>query len=125
MVVLQTINKILRTSNYDLIQENNLTKEMFLNYEDEFDYIDNFYKQYGKVPDKETFLAQFPDFNLIEVEESDKYLLDKLNEEYLYYKTVPVIQNAAEKLKVNSEDAVEYILKEIPNLTILQKSERN
>lgn len=125
MVVLQTLNKLIKTSNYNLVLDNNLSKEMFLQYEDEFQYIDNFYKQYGKVPDKETFLNQFPDFNLIDVTESDKYLIDKINEEYLYYKTVPVVQNVAEKLKSNSDEAVEYLLQEIPKLTSLQKSERN
>ena len=123
MVVLQSINKILKTGNFDLVLNNNLSKEMFLQYEDEFEYINNFYKKYGKVPDKETFLEQFPDFNLVEVSESDKYLIDKINEEYLYYKTVPVVQNVAEKLKSNSEEAVEYLLQEIPKLTNLQKSE--
>ena len=123
MVVLQSINKILKTGNFDLVLNNNLSKEMFLQYEEEFEYINNFYKQYGKVPDKETFLNQFPDFNLIEVTESDKYLIDKINEEYLYYKTVPVVQNVAEKLKSNSEEAVEYLLQEIPKLTDLQKTE--
>ena len=123
MVVLQAINHILKTGNFDLVLNNNLSKEMFLQYEEEFEYIDNFYKQYGKVPDKETFLSQFPDFNLIEVTESDKYLIDKINEEYLYYKTVPVVQNVAEKLKSNSDEAVEYLLQEIPKLTSLQKTE--
>ena len=123
MVVLQTLNKIIKTSNFDLVLNNNLSKEMFLNYEDEFEYIDNFYKEYGKVPDKETFLNQFPEFNLIEVTESDKYLIDKINEEYLYFKTVPVVQNVAEKLKTNSDEAVEYLLQEIPKLTALQRTE--
>lgn len=123
MVILQTLNKIIQTSNFDLILDNNLTREMFLNYEDEFDYIYNFYNQYGKVPDKETFLNQFPDFNLIEVKETDKYLLDKINEEYLYYRTVPVVQTVAEKLKSNSEDAVDYLLQEIPKLVDIQKTE--
>jgi len=123
MVVLQCLNKIIKTSDYNLVLNNNLSKEMFLQYEDEFEYIDNFYKQYGKVPDKETFLNQFPEFNLIEVSESDRYLIDKINEEYLYYKTVPVVQEVAEKLKSNSEEAVEYLLQEIPKLTSLQKTE--
>ena len=123
MVVLQSINKILKTGNFDIVLNNNLSKEMFLQYEEEFEYIDNFYKQYGKVPDKETFLNQFPDFNLIEVAESDKYLIDKINEEYLYFKTVPVVQNVAEKLKSNSDEAVEYLLQEIPKLTALQRTE--
>lgn len=122
MVVLQTINRIIQTSNFDLVIDNNLTKEMFLNYENEFEYIDNFYKQYGKVPDKETFLNEFPDFNLIDVSESEKYLIDKINEEYLYYKTVPVVQNVAEKLKSNSEEAVDYLLQEIPKLVNIQKT---
>ena len=123
MVVLQCINKIIQTSDYNIVLDNNLSKEMFLNYEEEFEYIDNFYKEYGKIPDKETFLNQFPDFNLIEVTENDKYLIDKINEEYLYFKTVPVVQTVAEKLKSNSEDAVEYLLQEIPKLTSLQRTE--
>ena len=123
MVVLQCVNKIIQTSNYDIVLNNNLSKEMFLQYENEFEFIDNFYKQYGKVPDKETFLSQFPDFNLIEVTESDKYLIDKINEEYLYFKTVPVVQEVAEKLKSNSDEAVEYLLQEIPKLTSLQRTE--
>ena len=39
MVVLQSINKILKTGNFDLVLNNNLSKEMFLQYEDEFEYI--------------------------------------------------------------------------------------
>lgn len=123
MVVLQAINKILKTSNFDLVLNNNLSKEMFLNYEPEFEFIYNFYNQYGKVPDKETFLNQFPDFSLIEVTESDNYIIDKINEEFLYFKTVPVVQNVAEKLKLNSDDAVNYLLQEIPKLTSLQRTE--
>lgn len=123
MVVLQIINKIIKTANIDLVTNNNLTTEMFSEYEQEFEFIYNHYNKYGKVPDKETFLNEFPDFNLIEVGESDKFLIDKLNEEYLYKKTVPVIQQTAELMKSNSEEAVEYLLQEIPNLVGIQKTE--
>lgn len=123
MVVLQLINKIIKTSNYDLVLNNNLSKEMFLSYEQEFEFIDNFYKQYGKVPDKETFLNEFKEFSLIEVAESDKFLIDKINEEYLYFKTVPVVQQVAELLKSDSNDAVEYLLQEIPKLISMQTTE--
>ena len=91
MVVLQCLNKIINTNKADLIIDNNLTREMFIGYENEFDYIINHYNKYHNIPDKETFLSEFPEFDLLEVQESDKYLLDKLNEEWLYYKTVPVI----------------------------------
>lgn len=123
MVVLQIINKILKSSDMSLIIDNNLSREMFLSYEDEFDYINNFYNKYGKVPDKETFLNEFKEFQLLEVTESNKFLIDKINEEYLYYKTVPVIQQAAELLKSNSDEAVQYLLQEISNLSKIQKTE--
>ena len=123
MVVLQILNKVIKSSDMTLILDNNLSREMFLNYEDEFDFISDFYKKYNKVPDKETFLNQFKDFNLLEVEESDKFLIDKINEEYLYFKTVPVVQQVAELLKSNSDEAVEYLLTQIPNLTSMQKTE--
>ena len=122
MVVLQILNKVIKSSDMTLILDNNLSREMFLNYEDEFDFISDFYKKYNKVPDKETFLNQFKDFNLLEVEESDKFLIDKINEEYLYFKTVPVVQQVAELLKSNSDEAVEYLLTQIPNLTSMQKT---
>ena len=123
MVVLQLLNKIINKSDINIVIDNNLTQDMFIDYQDEFNFINDFYNQYGKVPDKETFLNKFPDFNLLEVNESDQYLLDKLNEEYLYYKTVPVVQEVAERLKNNSDDAVNYLIQQIPNLTYLQKCE--
>lgn len=122
MVVLQTLNRIIKNSDINIVIKNNLTKEMFIEYETEFEYIWKFYNQYGKVPDKETFLSNFPEFNLIEVNETDNYLVNTLNEEYLYFKTVPVVQQVAELLKSNSDEAVNYLLKEIPNLTSLQKT---
>lgn len=123
MVVLQILNKILKTKNLDLVTNNNLSSEMFLGYEDEFSYIQEHYTKYNQVPDKETFLNKFPEFDLVEVTESDKYLIDKLNEEWLYYKTVPVVQKVAELLKTDSDNAVDYLLQEIPKLTEMKPSE--
>lgn len=123
MVVLQILNKVIRTSDMSLIIDNNLTREMFLGYENEFDFIQNHFEKYNQVPDKETFLNEFQDFDLLDVQESNKFLLDKLNEEWLYYKTVPVVQKVAELLKSNSDTAVEYLLEQIPNLTSIQQNE--
>jgi replicative DNA helicase len=62
------------------------------------------------VPDKATFLSKF-DMELVDVTESDKYLIDTLKEEYLYYKSVPIIQQAAELLKTDSNLAAEYLVR--------------
>ena len=123
MVVLQILNKILKTADMSIVNSNNLTSDMFNEYEHEFNYINEFYSKYGKVPDKETFLSTFPEFTLVDVEETDDYLLDRLNEEFLYSKSVPIIQVAAEKLKTNSNDAVDYLMQQLQNLTQLQKTQ--
>lgn len=123
MVALQILNKIIKTSNYDIVLDNNLTPDMFTGYEEEFNFIKNFYEKYNKIPDKETFINSFPDFDLLDVQESDKYLIDKINEEYLYKKSVPVLQEMAELLETDSNKAVEYLLEKIPELTTTQKTE--
>lgn len=116
MVSLQILNKILSTGDYGIVDNNLLTVDYFVGYESEFDFIKNHVKQYGNVPDKITFLEKYPEFELVDVTESDNYLIDKVREEYLYYKSVPVIQKAAELLKDNSNIAAEYLLNAIKTL---------
>lgn len=123
MVVLQILNKIIATQNYQIVLNNNLTKDMFTEYEDEFDYINNFFESYQKVPDRETFLSTFPEFSLIDVRETDRFLLDKLHEEYLYKQIVPIIQETAQKLQVDSKEAVSYLEQSLPKLLGMQKTE--
>lgn len=74
----QFINKILTSKDPTLITLNNLTDEFFSDYKDEFNYIKNHLQRYGNIPDEATFLNIFPDFDIIPVNESDKYLLDSL-----------------------------------------------
>lgn len=79
---LQLINKILETKNYGLITLNNLTEDFFFNYPAEFTFIRNHYKSYQSVPDKLTFLNNFPNFDIIEVTEPDSYLVSAVIEDY-------------------------------------------
>ena len=96
MVTLQIISKILATQDLSIVENNLLTADYFVGYEDEYNYLIEHKKSYGNVPDKATFLSKFPDIELVDVTESDRYLVDSIREEYLYYKSVPVIQKAAE-----------------------------
>ncbi len=123
MITLQILNKVIQTGDIQLITKNALTEEYFVGYEPEFNFIIDHFNKYGKVPDKATFLDKFNDFNLIEVAETDKYLLDTLYEEHLYYKSVQVVQKVAELLKTNANDAVEYLHSQLPNLKIATTSE--
>lgn len=117
MVQLQIINKILATKSVSIILDNNLTKDYFVEYEPEFEFIMEHYSNYNNVPDIQTFIAKFMDFEVINVEESDRYLIDTLREEYLYARSVPVIKKAAELLKGDANEASRYLQSELVNLT--------
>lgn len=116
MVALQIISKILSTKDISIIDDNLLTEDYFVGYENEYNFIIEHNKEYGVVPDKATFLSKFPEIDLIEVAESDRYLVDTIREEYLYYKSVPVVQKIAELLKTDANAAAEYMVQAMKDL---------
>lgn len=117
MISLQIISKVLSTKDISIIDDNLLTEDYFSDYQDEYNFIVSHVKQYGQVPDKATFLARFPDVELVEVSESDRYLVDCIREQYLYYKSVPVVQKVAELLKTDANAAAEYMVHAVKDLT--------
>ena len=116
MIQLQLLNKVLASKDDSIITDNMLTVEHFPSFADEFKFIEEHKEKYGNIPDKDTMKSRFPEFQFMEVTESDKYLIDAIQEEYLYSKTVPVIQNMANLLDTDSNAAAEYLLSELPNL---------
>ena len=74
----QIINKILQTKDYSLVSMNNLTEDHFFQYRAEFNFIKNHLNQYANIPDPETFLNRFPDFDYMNVKEPLNYLLEEL-----------------------------------------------
>ncbi len=78
MIQLQVLNKILKDKDSSMIVLNNLTEEYFSEYSDEFNFIKNHLDRYGYVPDLESFLSRFPDFEVINVEEKHSYLMSEL-----------------------------------------------
>ena len=117
MVSLQILNRVISTKDISIITDNNLTIDYFLEYEDEYSFIKEHFDNYKNVPDTETFINRFPDFELLEVNENDRYLVDAIREEYLYSKSVPVIKKAAELLKSDANEASRYLQSELVNLT--------
>ena len=78
MVQLQLINKILNDNDPSIITLNNLNADYFPEYSSEFYFIKEHLDKYGCLPDKETFLSKFEDFEMIEVNEPTSYLLSEL-----------------------------------------------
>lgn len=81
MIQLQVLNRLLDSKDASFIITNNLTEEFFSDYPKEFKFIKEHFDKYNNIPDKVTFLSEFPDFDIIQVEESSDYLLDALYED--------------------------------------------
>ena len=104
-----TINYILSKSDDSILINNQITPDFFTEYPQEIEFLVSHKEQYGNVPDKETFLEKFPDFDIIEVSETERYLVDTIREEHLYSNAVPIVQKFAELLKSDSNEAAEYL----------------
>ena len=121
VVELQILSKILETGDYSIIEDNCITDEFFVGtgYEEEFAFIRDHIKQYGNVPDKATFISKFQVYKnkLVEVTESDKYLIDTLREEYLFRRAVPVIEKIVDLANTDANAACEYMMNAVKDLT--------
>ena len=118
MVELQILSKVLKDKSLSLLTLNNITDDYFMTYQSEYEFIRDHTQKYGNVPDKETFLSKFPDFTIVEVSETDKYLIDTFNEEHLYSKAVPVVSKIAELMQTDANAAVEYLESQLDNLRV-------
>lgn len=110
MVELQIINKILQDKSISMLINNNINEEHFIIYNEEMKFILKHKTDYGTIPDKETFLMHFQDFDVIEVQESEKYLIETLQEQYMYHKMVPFVHQLADKVTEDAEKAVEFLM---------------
>jgi replicative DNA helicase len=78
LVQLQVLNTIIENKDASILLLNNLNEEFFSDYPNEFGFIKRHLMEYGKIPDKVSFLDKFPNFELIEVTEPTSYLLTEL-----------------------------------------------
>ncbi len=117
VVELQIISWVINKGDFSIIEDNLLTVDYFKGYEEEYNFITDHYKTYGNVPDKESFLFNFRDFELVDVQESPKYLIDTIREQYLFNKAVPVVQNIAKMMQTDANAAAEYMMQAVKELT--------
>ena len=82
MVELQLLNKIIQTGDPSPIVLNGLDNSFFPQYKSEFDFVKSHYEEHGNIPDMATFLDHFPDFEVIKVNEGDRYLIGELYREH-------------------------------------------
>lgn len=114
---LQLLSKIIATGDYSIISLNNLDDKYFFNYKAEFNFIKQHYSAYKKVPDKLSFLSAFPEFDYVEVNEPNSYLLDQLYSDYNSSYLATGFNNMKVMLENGESDkAYNYFLKLNENL---------
>lgn len=119
MIQEQVLNHILNTKDSSLIILNRLDDSFFPNYKNEWNYIINHFNTYGVIPDKESFLNSFPDFDLINVDEPLQYLVDELYKEHQSNQLATTFNKVRKMLLDNKiEDAVDLYKKAYEDLAV-------
>lgn len=111
-----------------------LPRDYFFAYQDEYDFIMSHYREYGVVPDVQTFVDHFQEFERLEVSESVDYLTKKLISDYLYKKMVPIssdfnheamygdIVSASQTLATKTSEALNDLITSSQDTTDLAKN---
>lgn len=116
MIQLQAINNILDTKNIEKYLIEDITEDYFGAYKDEFNFIYRHYRAYNTVPDWETFMGKFPDFDVVQVLEPINYIIYNLKENYLFEKGFKVFQDSANILEQDAIKGLENVVKESEHL---------
>lgn len=113
----QLINRLLDEKDYKgIILDNSVTSNDFNVCKNEFDYITDFYNKYKSVPDKETFVSKYPNFELFKVTEPTRAIVDEVFENSLFQKAVNIINTSSKLFEVNSTQGAEYLLAHVNEL---------
>lgn len=107
MIKAQALNKIIADKDIDTFLRANIDESYFSGYKDEYAFILSHYKKYGNVPDIETFLQRFSDFEVVEVHEGTPFLIDALREEKEFADLMPILQDVATIAETNATLAKE------------------
>lgn len=106
MIQLQALNKAILDNDITLLTQNGLDVEYLDEYSEEYEFIIEHYKDYGNVPDDETILDRFEGFKLLDVKESQRYIVEKLQEEKMFNDMIPILNDISEQMQVDSFQAV-------------------
>lgn len=78
-------------------------------YEEEFNWIENYYSKYRAVPSVDVIKRKFPDFEMSPTDSTLEYLIDEVSNDFLQYKLGSLLEQAAVKVQDSPRDALNYI----------------
>ena len=114
----QILCKAINDKSMLIFKANNVDEEFFAKYKDLFKFLTEHEREYGNIPDVSTIAIKFNDFEIFDVVESEKYLIDQLYEQHNYRKTCIVVKQLEPMLVEDSNKAIEFLMSEIPKLAM-------
>lgn len=120
LIGLQVITRILDTKDLSVVKDSNIeiTPEYFGEYEEQYQYIQNYFNEYDIVPDKLTFLSKYPDIPINEkVEETNDSLRDNLIKSYKFDRMLDVFKSVSTTLEPDTVDEIkDYVITEFAKI---------
>lgn len=110
------ICKVLESGSLEPMKELGVSEDMFLTCSDEITFLQKHEVEYKQLPDKLIFLQKFKSFQMLDVSESLEYLADRLKEQFLYTKMVPIVQKAGDLLREDSLKSIDYLKEALESL---------
>jgi len=107
---IQTLNYLLSRGDSSLLTTRGLSLDHFPQLRNEFKFILNHFNKYNQLPDMSTFLKTFPDFEVIEVNESIDYLISELNKEKTETNIIELVNKIKEPLLKGETDKVTQMI---------------
>ena len=104
MIQLQVLNKILSTQDTSVLLTNNLTEDFFSDYTQEYRWLKQHLDEYGNCPDIHSFVDKFPEFDIIQVNETNRYLIDELYQDYNKRKLASVFNRVRDLINQDKID---------------------
>lgn len=118
MIELQIINKLLSSKDLDFLISNGITINDFYKHKGELQFILNHFEKYQVVPDKTTFIQQFPEFQFLDIQESDEYLADTLQEESTFQQLIPIWEKATKMIETDANEGIKFLLNQIDSVKL-------
>lgn len=115
----QIISYVLDFDDLDILDEFNLKSGDFVGYEVALDFIRDYRKAYGRMPEPTFFASHtgLSDFEFFQMDKNTVYhSLDILTEQRHYEKTSNIIQTLVEKYEQNTVAAYDYLIENLNKL---------
>lgn len=104
MIQLQVLNKLLSSGDTSILLMNNITEDFFSDYREEYRWLKEHVNKYGNCPDIHSFLSHFPEFDVVSVNETTRYLVDELYDDYNKRKLASVFNRIRDLLQSDQTD---------------------